>query len=156
MSEVILIVMGIVRAVVSSQGIPEGKPKSGRSWKVKQSERFSAQGRKGVLSHLSKSYEVKKAIREEKDNVKTLESRLKEEKRMKKQEEKERREERKKQRMANEFKSSQYQVVSDQHNLYSICTYGTIFSFDISFSSTHLPAVIYMYERVQGLYYEPW
>jgi len=116
--------MGIAKAIVSDRNIPEGKSKSGRPWKVKQSERFSAQGRKGVLSHLCKTEEEKRAKRDCLESMKVLENRMKEETKQKKTEQRELREARKKQRMANEFKSSQYQVVRDYLLVFLWFSYG--------------------------------
>lgn len=90
----------------------DGRPKSGRIWKTKQTCRSSAKLRRGVLSHLSLSFEEKEKIREEKKYVKELEKQMKEEKRQQIEELKQRRLENAKRRAENEFKSTVYQVVS--------------------------------------------
>lgn len=91
--------------------IPEGKPKSGRTWKKKQVYRTSSQNRKGVLSHLCKTYEQRKAEREKLLSLKTYEKELKEQTKQKKIERRVRREDNQKRRMANELKSAVYQQV---------------------------------------------
>lgn len=97
--------------IQSGSSAPEGKPKSGRIWKTKQSSRASAKGRKGVLSHLSKTYEEREAIKAQKQYVKDLEKQMKEEKAAKIADEKQQKVEREQRRIANEYKSSVYQVV---------------------------------------------
>jgi hypothetical protein len=97
---------------VQSQVRLEGLPKSGRFWKKKQVFRSSAQCRKGVLSHLATSFEEKKEKREKIKAVKELEKEMKEEKQRQKEEAKKRREEQEKRRLANEFKTTTFQVVS--------------------------------------------
>lgn len=92
--------------------IPEGVPKSGRFWKGKETERASALKRKGVMSHMAKSFEEREAIRRKRDETKALEREMIEEKRQKKIAERERREAQTKRRMANEYKSASYQTVS--------------------------------------------
>lgn len=100
--------------IVKSDEKLDGKNKSGRAWKVKQISRFSAITKCGVLSHLKKSLEQKSKIREDINNVKALEKRLKEETEQKRTVEKQRRAERKKIRMANEYKNSVYQVLKPE------------------------------------------
>ncbi|RYH15263.1 hypothetical protein EON65_32025 [archaeon] len=90
----------------------EGLPKSGRFWKKKQVYRSSAQMRKGVLSHLSTTYEEKKAEKERLKGMKALEREMIDAKKQRKQDEKTKREEQQKRRMANEFKTTTFQVVS--------------------------------------------
>jgi hypothetical protein len=92
--------------------IPDGMPKSGRSWKVKQTVRSSAQLKQGVLSHLAKSFEERDAERQKKQNVKELERELIEERKQKKLAEKTRREEQQKRRQENEYKNSVTQEVT--------------------------------------------
>jgi hypothetical protein len=92
--------------------IPEGRPKSGRKWKVKKVARSSAQFRCGVLSHLSKSYEERKSIAQKLKNVKEFESELIESRKQRKRDIRIRREELRNRRMENEYKNSEYQVVS--------------------------------------------
>lgn len=91
--------------------IPEGRPKSGRTWKKKQVFRTSSQNRKGVLSHLCKTYEQRQMEREKLLSLKTYEKELKEQTKQKKIERRIRREDNQKRRMANELKSAVYQQV---------------------------------------------
>ena len=86
--------------------VPDGVPKSGRCWKVKQTARSSAQLKKGILSHLAKTFEEKKR------NVKELEREMLEEKKQKKLDERTRREEQAKRRQENEYKNSVTQEVT--------------------------------------------
>lgn len=86
--------------------IPEGLPKSGRSWKVKQTVRSSAQLKQGVLAHLAKSFEEKEAERQKKRNIKELEREMIEERKNAKLAEKTRREEQHKRRQENEYKAA--------------------------------------------------
>lgn len=97
--------------VAHGNDVPEGKPKSGRTWKTKQSSRASAKTRQGVLTHMSKSYEEKQAIRAQKKFVKDLEKQMKDEKAAKIEEEKQKKIEREQRRVANEYKSSTFQTV---------------------------------------------
>ena len=91
--------------------IPEGRPKSGRTWKLKQTSRFSFQQRQGVVSHLNKSFEEKELIRAKKDRMLALEREMKEDNKRKAIEEKQRREDQQKRRMENEYKNSVYQTL---------------------------------------------
>ena len=91
--------------------IPEGRPKSGRHWKLKQTTRFSFQQRQGVVSHLNKSFEEKELIREKKERMLALEREMKEDNKRKAIEEKQRREDQQKRRMENEYKNSVYQTL---------------------------------------------
>lgn len=86
--------------------IPDGLPKSGRSWKIKQTVRSSAQLKQGILSHLAKSFEEKERERQQKRNVKELEREMIEERKNAKLAEKARREEQQKRRQENEYKNA--------------------------------------------------
>lgn len=106
--------MGIEKApasVLKNGAIPVGKAKSGRLWKAKQTERSSALKKKGVLSHMAKTFEEKQRIREEKKAVQELENEMREVKRQSKIAERERREDKEKRKIANELKSSAFQNV---------------------------------------------
>lgn len=94
--------------------IPSGLVKSGRVWKTKQTTRFSVIKRSGMLNHLNKSFELKQAERAAHQNMKELERELKAEKKAKIEEEKQVREERQKRRLANEYKSSTFQVIKPE------------------------------------------
>jgi hypothetical protein len=94
--------------------IPSGLAKSGRVWKTKQTTRFSIIKRSGMLNHLNKSFEMKQAERAAHQNMKELERELKAEKKAKIEEEKQVREERQKRRLANEYKSSTFQVIKPE------------------------------------------
>eukprot|EP01039_Chlorochromonas_danica_P011427 gene11427-12776_t len=89
----------------------EGLPKSGRFWKKKQICRASTQNRQGVLSHLSKTLDEKMAKKQREKAARDLEKEMKEEKKRKKEEERQRREEQEKRRLANEFKTTTFQVI---------------------------------------------
>jgi microsomal dipeptidase-like Zn-dependent dipeptidase len=92
--------------------IKDGRPKSGRVWKAKQSCRSSAKLRTGVMSHLAMTFEEKERIREQKKYVKELESQMREEKQAEKVVLKQKRVEREKRKLENENKTSVYQNVS--------------------------------------------
>ena len=92
--------------------VPMGIPKSGRVWKVKQCTRSSSLSRKGILSHLSKTFEEKQLIRSQYKEMKGLEKEMIEEKKTKIVIEKKRREEQEKRRQENEYKTTVYQNVS--------------------------------------------
>ena len=91
--------------------IPEGRSKSGRVWKVKQTSRFSTIKRVGMMSHLCSTFEEKKSRREKYDNMKTLEREMQQEKKAMAEDAKQRREEQLKRKAANEYKNSVFQVV---------------------------------------------
>jgi hypothetical protein len=95
----------------SALQIPDGRPKSGRHWKPKQTTRFSYQQRQGVVSHLNKSFEEKELIRVKRDRTLVLEREMRENNRQKAIEEKQRREDQQKRRMENEYKNSVYQTL---------------------------------------------
>jgi regulator of replication initiation timing len=97
--------------VKEATSIPDGVPKSGRKWKVKQTFRSSLQQRSGIMSTLNKSFEEKEAIRLKKKLVNEMEKEMLEEKKKKKVDERLRHEEQQKRRAANEFKTTVYQEV---------------------------------------------
>jgi len=94
--------------------IPEGIPKSGRIWKIKQTSRSSSQFRKGISSHLCKTFEDKLIEKQRKLDVKELEKSMVAETKRKHQEVKEKREEKKKLRTENEFKNVSYQMLKPE------------------------------------------
>uniref|UniRef100_A0A1A8BY91 Coiled-coil domain-containing protein 86 n=1 Tax=Nothobranchius kadleci TaxID=1051664 RepID=A0A1A8BY91_NOTKA len=88
--------------------VPLGKPKSGRVWKDRNKQRFSALVRDKPLSS---SWEKKMQAKQEKELVKQFTVRLKEEKARKKEEKRKRREENLKRRQENERKAEIVQVI---------------------------------------------
>lgn len=88
--------------------VPLGKPKSGRVWKDRNKQRFSALVRDKPLCS---SWEKKMQAKREKDLVKQYTVRLKEEKAQKKEEKRKRREENLKRRAENERKAEIVQVI---------------------------------------------
>ncbi|XP_044045071.1 coiled-coil domain-containing protein 86 [Siniperca chuatsi] len=88
--------------------IPLGKPKSGRVWKDRSKQRFSALVRDKPLCS---SWEKKMKAKQEKDLVKQYSLQLKEEKAKQKEEKRKRREENLKRRAENERKSEIVQVI---------------------------------------------
>lgn len=97
--------------MVKESGVPEGVPKSGRPWKVKQTQRFSAQQRTGFLKNQCKTFEEREALKKQKLATLSLEREMVEDKKQKLQEKRERREEQEKRRKENEYKSSAFQMV---------------------------------------------
>ncbi len=91
--------------------IPDGKPKSGRVWKKKQTSSFSSQNRKGVLAHLCKTFDEKVKDKQKKEAAKELEKSIKEENQRKRDEEKLIRAEKQRIKMQNELRGTTYQVV---------------------------------------------
>ena len=100
--------------VSKERDLTEGRPKTGRVWKPKQSTRTSVQVRQGVRNHFSTTFEEKMLKKAAKEQMKELERTMNEESRSKAIEERERREARVKQRADNEFKTATYQVVNPQ------------------------------------------
>ena len=94
--------------------IPDGRPKSGRPWKIKQSTRTSMDKKKGVMYRFRKSYDTHKQEREKKLAMKILEREMKAEKQEKKDQEKARREEKERRRKENEFKTSSFQQINGE------------------------------------------
>jgi len=97
---------------VNKNSIPDGIPTSGRTWKVKQTRRSSTLHRSGVMSHMNKSFEEKKAAKEKMERIKAFEKDIKEEKLKKIEAEKARKAEKEKRRVENEYKTSVYQVIN--------------------------------------------
>lgn len=97
--------------------IPEGKPKSGRVWKKKQSYRSSSQHRQGVLSHLCKSYEERKLKSDREKEMKAYERELRQQTNNKKEAERLRREQLVFRRLENENKAAVYQEVNQMHRI---------------------------------------
>ena len=90
--------------------IPDGKPKSGRFHKTKQSVRSSL----SKSTTVRKTYETHKADREKRKVMKALENEMKAERDQKKADEKARREERDRRRKENEFKTSSFQQINGE------------------------------------------
>ena len=97
--------------VTAAKDIPDGKPKSGRIWKIKQTSRASSQLRTGIQKVLSKTYEERQVLKEQKQKVLDLERNMKSETKEKRHEETLRQQERKKRLMEAEFKNTSYQAV---------------------------------------------
>eukprot|EP01038_Epipyxis_sp_PR26KG_P008223 gene8223-11129_t len=94
--------------------VPEGKCKSNRFWKTKQSTRSSFQLRQGISKHLAKSFEEKELIRNKNKEMKALENEMIQSKKDKKIQERLLREEKMKRRMENEYKTSVYQTIKPE------------------------------------------
>lgn len=90
--------------------IPLGKPKSGRTWKDRNKQRFSAVVRD---KQLCSSWEKKMAAKREKQLVKQYSLQLKEEKDRQKEEKRKRREDNLKRRAENERKAEIVQVIKN-------------------------------------------
>ncbi|KAM4595808.1 coiled-coil domain-containing protein 86 [Fundulus diaphanus] len=88
--------------------VPLGRPKSGRVWKDRNKQRFSALVRDKPLCS---SWEKKMQAKREKDLMKQYTAKLKEEKAQKKEEKRRRREENLKRRAENERKAEVVQVI---------------------------------------------
>lgn len=91
--------------------IPDGMPKSGRCWKTKQRTRTSSQVRKGVLSHLSSTFEERQLKASRNAETKALEQDIKGRAKALRIEKKEKRLEKSKRRQANEMKNSSFQII---------------------------------------------
>ena len=100
--------------VASKETIPDGIPKSGRVWKVKQTSRASALLRTGLLQNQIKTLEEKQIIRTKKATILQLEREMKEESKKKREIQKEKRLENNKRRMANEYKNTSYQALNPE------------------------------------------
>ena len=108
--------------IPSSGSIPRGLAKSGRKWKVTEQERSTAKTRKGVLQHMSTTFEQKMLLKEQKLRAKELEAEMKNEKKEKIEEKKRLAVERDQRRAANQFKSSSFQVVRIRKNMFFECS----------------------------------
>ncbi|XP_068176984.1 coiled-coil domain-containing protein 86 [Antennarius striatus] len=97
-------------SVKQKPGIPLGKPKSGRVWKNRNKQRFSALVRDKPLCS---SWEKKMESKREKELVKRFSLQLKEEKSRQKEEKRKRREENVKRRAENERKAEIVQVIKN-------------------------------------------
>jgi len=91
--------------------IPEGMPKSGRSWKSKQRTRSSSQIRKGVLRHMASTFEERQLKASHAAETRALEKDIKDKTKALRIERKEKQQEMAKRRQANELKNSSYQVI---------------------------------------------
>lgn len=98
--------------ILGSAGkIPDGKVKSGRFWKNKQTFRSSSQTRHGCLAHMSKSFEQKEKERQEKIQMLALQKEMNDLKKEKIALDRIVKEEKAKLRMANEYKNSSFQEI---------------------------------------------
>lgn len=88
--------------------IPDGVPKSGRFWKVKQTKRSSLK-----LSNVKSlmSWDAKEEVRKKKKQVQDLERGMIEERKKKIGDEKQKTVEKQQRRLQNEFKNAVYQMV---------------------------------------------
>ncbi|XP_076004335.1 coiled-coil domain-containing protein 86 [Genypterus blacodes] len=98
----------LVSGAIQNPVIPLGKPKSGRVWKDRNKQRFSALVRDKPLCS---SWEKKMQAKQEKNLVKTYSLQLKEEKAKQKEDKRKRREETLKRREENERKAEIVQVI---------------------------------------------
>ena len=115
-------------------GIPKSIPKSGRKWKVQETERSSAKTRKGVLKHMSTTFEQKMILKQQRDRTKQLEDEMKNDKKEKIEEAKRLAAERDARRAANQIKSTAYQVVLIWTTLLFLY-FGIVSKFDYSYYS---------------------
>jgi hypothetical protein len=97
---------------VTKPFIPDGTPRSGRVWKIKQKSRSSAQLRAGILANQTKSEEERRELKNKRLKILQLERAMKEETKQKIEAEKLRRAEKKKRSMELDYKNTVYQQVS--------------------------------------------
>jgi hypothetical protein len=92
----------------------EGRAKSGRVWKTKQSAPNRSQKMKGVVAHMAGSLEKRNKEKARRNAIRAVETQMKEQKAEERRIEKERVDEKAKRRAQNEFKNTKFQVVNAQ------------------------------------------